>query len=777
MPAQAFIQYAVYVTQAAFGLLLAVSFAVLTRVYDRHFMRLWSWAWAFEAVHVIGGLLSLLVRGPSVGAMNAASVIITFLAQFAGLASGYLLLLGAVSIRREATERVSTCAFGVMVCGVLALCTTFLGPTGLDPDARAFRFFLRVGVVQGIAAACTVATGVLLWQSARERASGAAGLRWSGIAALALGVHRVQYLVISLIAVFGETGAVTQTYYSLLPLVEVVLVAALGIGAGIAMVEEARGSLASATKRQLAAERAARASGASMVSALAAIPDLVAVVDTTASLLAWNPAFEALCASRGGAPPRAQLGLDDVLPALVDGDRWAAHLPQVLLGRNHEFTCTVAADARGPARAFDGSVRPIRDGGTVVGAVLVARDITERQAMEQQLQQAQRLDTVGRLAGGIAHDFNNLLTAILSSTAMARDVLPPDHEALADLQDIQLASERASGLTRQLLAFARRQPVAQEPVRIAAHLSSLERMLSRLAGPSVRLTFASDDDVWPVRVDVPQLEQVVVNLVVNARDAMPDGGSVDVTVCNRVVRDDALRRRDVPNGEYVEVSVQDTGVGIDAETLSHVFEPFFTTKPVGQGTGLGLAMCYGIMRQHRGHVWIESEVGQGTRVVLLLPRHRGAVEPRPIEATLPANVEQALTGAERILLVEDEPQVRTVAARVLRQAGYRVLEATNGRDGVQLARRERGRIDLIVTDVVMPEMGGREMVDLVRVFIPGAAVLFVSGYTAGALSTPTDPAPDAAFLQKPFAPTELLAAVRARLDQGRVASAASEQSA
>jgi nitrogen-specific signal transduction histidine kinase/ActR/RegA family two-component response regulator len=391
--------------------------------------------------------------------------------------------------------------------------------------------------------------------------------------------------------------------------------------------------------------------------------------------------------------------------------------------------------------------------------------VTERRKLEQQLQQSQRLDTVGRLAGGIAHDFNNLLTAILSSAAMARESLPLDHEAQADLQDVQLAGERATQLTRQLLAFARRQPVSQQPIELNERVATMERMLSRLVGPDVALRVTLGEALWHVRADGPQLEQVVVNVVVNARDAMPKGGRLTIRTGNRTLADGSIvLPRPMPAGDYVEIVISDTGSGMDEETLAHVFEPFYTTKPVGQGTGLGLAMCYGIIRQHHGVIWIDSVPGRGTTVNILLPRYEGPL-PAQVErqrSTTPAPV---AVGSETVLLVEDEPQVRAVAARALRAAGYRVLEATNGRDGVQVARRERDAIDLIVSDVVMPEMGGREMVELARQYLPSAAVLFVSGYTAGSFPQPSDDPSANMFLQKPFTPQELLAMVRQVLDR------------
>jgi two-component system, cell cycle sensor histidine kinase and response regulator CckA len=562
---------------------------------------------------------------------------------------------------------------------------------------------------------------------------------------------------------FADLGDFAARLVQLLPLVGALLVSALGIGTAIAMVEDEQQAIRIASERQLIAERVARASGAKLVSALAAVPDLVTVLGPDGRLVAWNPAFESFLQLHEKSAPVVGAFILDTMPG-AEVSMWSARIAELLQGQDQAFE-SVFEHASAPAEYFDVSARPIRDNAEVVGGVIVARAVTERRKLEQQLQQAQRLDTVGRLAGGIAHDFNNLLTAILSSASVAREILPDDHEVQADLADVQLAGERATQLTKQLLAFARRQPVSQQPMELNDRVAAMERMLSRLVGPDVALRVALADELWTVRADGSQLEQVLVNIVVNARDAMPTGGRLTIRTANRTLGDGAiLLPRPMPAGDYVEIVVVDNGSGMDDDTLAHVFEPFYTTKPVGQGTGLGLAMCYGIIRQHHGVIWIESGVGRGTTVYILLPRYDGPMPARS-EASMTTVPTPVNTGTETILLVEDEPQVRAVAARALRSAGYMVLEATNGRDGVQVARRERDAINLIVTDVVMPEMGGKEMVELARQFVPSAAVLYVSGFTAGNFPLAGDDPAANNFLQKPFTPPELLAMVRQVLDR------------
>jgi PAS domain S-box-containing protein len=588
------------------------------------------------------------------------------------------------------------------------------------------------------------------------------GLRWMGIVLLALGIARLVAMAIGLSP--SSVGDLAQGLPQALPLLEILLISALGIGTAIALVEDEQGAIQRAAAREVDAERRARASGASLVSALAAVPDLVAVIDTEARLVSWNPAFATFITRFGSRAPEVGSLVTDVMPGSEAGV-WTARIGDLLRGEDVAFEASFELPGLTPEH-FDVSARPMRDAQEIVGGVIVARDVTERRKLEQQLQQAQRLDTVGRLAGGIAHDFNNLLTAILSSASVARECLPADHEVQADLADVQLAGERATQLTKQLLAFARRQPVSQQPIALNDHVATMERMLSRLVGPDVALRVTLGENLWFVRADGPQLEQVLVNVVVNARDAMPGGGRLTIRTGNRVLEEGAIvLPRPMPTGEYVEIVISDTGSGMDEETLAHVFEPFYTTKPVGQGTGLGLAMCYGIVRQHHGVIWIESAPQRGTTVYILLPRYEGVLPALTVGRPMVPTPAPLSSGTETVLLVEDEPQVRAVAARALRSAGYRVLEATNGRDGVQVARRERDAIDLIVTDVVMPEMGGKEMVELARQFLPSVAVLFVSGYTAGSFPLPSDDPSASRFLQKPFTPQELLAMVRQVLDR------------
>ena len=755
-----FVLFSSVATQAATALLLSCSLYVLGRYYPRYFLRLWAGAWLAESVHVGLGILVVSLRVPGGAPNGAIQNVLSWASQAAGYVHAALLLTGAIALYRRQRDPDRLWIVAVLAASVLALIPTLAVPLDSSAAAVSARLFVRVGVMAVLTGAAAAGAAELI---RRSGAPGAVlGVRWMWWILVLIGLNRLLAAAVATSSLTLSAPAALPALQAL-PLIDILLMAALGIGTAIALVEDEQGATTRRVEREVAAERLSRASDASLVSALAAVPDLVAVVGIDARLLAWNPAFEVFARRHGAAAPSVGLPVLDALPP-ASSSEWSARLTGLLGGEDQVFEGAFEHAELAP-EYFDVSARPMRDGDEIVGGVIVARDVTERRKLEQQLQQSQRLDTVGRLAGGIAHDFNNLLTAILSSTSVAREILPPGHEVQADLADVQLAGERATQLTKQLLAFARRQPVSRQPIDLNERVSSMERMLSRLVGPEVALRVTLGDALWHVRADGPQLEQVLVNVSVNARDAMPGGGRLTVRTANRVVAEgEIVAPRPMPAGDYVEIVISDTGAGMSPDTLAHVFEPFYTTKPVGQGTGLGLAMCYGIIRQHHGVIWIESSPGRGTTVFMLLPRYDG---PLPVKVVRPPSVTptEVARGTESILLVEDEPQVRAVAARALRSAGYRVLEATNGRDGVQVARRERDGIDMIISDVVMPEMGGKEMVELSRQFLPHVAVLFVSGYTAGTFPSSSDDLSASMFLQKPFTPLELLAMVRVVLDR------------
>ncbi|HEX5972103.1 MAG TPA: ATP-binding protein [Gemmatimonadaceae bacterium] len=387
---------------------------------------------------------------------------------------------------------------------------------------------------------------------------------------------------------------------------------------------------------------------------------------------------------------------------------------------------------------------------------------SEKKALEAQFLQAQKMEAVGRLAGGIAHDFNNLLTVIASYSSMALESLRVDDPLHADMKEIRGAAERAARLTRQLLAFSRKQVMRPEMLDLTSMARDMERMLQRLIGEDVTLELKLEPELGIICADPGQVEQVIMNLVVNARDAMPNGGHLVIETSNVAFSTElSMTELGRPAGEYVLLSVTDTGTGMSEATQANLFEPFFTTKGAGVGTGLGLSTVYGIVKQSGGDIHVRSELGRGTSFRIYFPR----AEEREMRHTREMPVPRvSLAGTETILLVEDDASLRQLTARVLRDAGYEVLAPMTPTEAVLAGTHHEGTVDLLLTDVVMPQMTGRTVAELLVQQKPGLKVLYMSGYTdddvvrRGVLATDTE------FLQKPFTPTELLRQVRAVLD-------------
>jgi len=405
-------------------------------------------------------------------------------------------------------------------------------------------------------------------------------------------------------------------------------------------------------------------------------------------------------------------------------------------------------------------------GGQDLGVVAIVRDLTAVRHLEAQLRQAQKMEAVGRLAGGVAHDFNNLLTVITGRSQLLLLKLPPESPLHRDIELIEETAHRASALTRQLLAFSRKQILQPRVVDLNEVVRGMEAMLGRLIAEDIQLTTRLEPTAGCVRADPAQIEQMIVNLIVNARDAMPLGGQLTIET-SRVELDQASAHRQVGvrPGPYVRLVVRDTGVGMDAVTKAHLFEPFFTTKGPGKGTGLGLATVYGIVTQSGGVIGVESEPGQGAVFTIDLPRAEAPAEPRPE----PARPLLAAQGSETVLLVEDEAAVRGLARDILERQGYTVLEAVNGDEALRIGRDHRGPIHLLVTDVVMPHMGGRELADRLTAGRRETKVLYVSGYTDDAILRQGVSQTGMAFLEKPFTAAVLAARVREVLDAASTA--------
>ena len=369
------------------------------------------------------------------------------------------------------------------------------------------------------------------------------------------------------------------------------------------------------------------------------------------------------------------------------------------------------------------------------------------------------MEAVGQLAGGVAHDFNNLLTVILGYSDVLAAKLDPGSLALEELDEIRSAGERAASLTRQLLAFSRQQVLERKVIDVNDLIANIEKMLRRLIGEDIELVTVPDPALRRVFADSGQLEQVIMNLAVNARDAMPRGGKLTLETAN-VELDQAYARAHatVRPGSYVMIAVSDTGVGMNAETLTRIFEPFFTTKERGKGTGLGLATVYGIVKQSGGYVWVYSEAERGTTFKIYLPPAEQGAEVEEATAALPP-----VRGSETVLLVEDEESVRTLSRTILESYGYSVLEAGSGLEALEMVRERGGSIDLLLTDVVMPSMGGADLVTRLQVLRPGIRVLYMSGYTDDTVVRHAHLKQGRVFLQKPFTPETLVRKVREAL--------------
>jgi signal transduction histidine kinase/CheY-like chemotaxis protein len=397
--------------------------------------------------------------------------------------------------------------------------------------------------------------------------------------------------------------------------------------------------------------------------------------------------------------------------------------------------------------------------GRVIGSLGFLSEITQQKRLEQQFRQAQKMEAVGRLAGGVAHDFNNLLTVINGCSALLLDQVRPEDPMHVLLDETLKAGERAADLTRQLLAFSRQQVLKLQRIDLNQSLTAISSMLERLMGEDIELAVQAGPDLWPIQADKGQIDQVMMNLAVNARDAMPEGGTLTITTANYVLEPGMP----VPNpvftpGEYVHVAVRDTGHGMDQDVRSHLFEPFYTTKEEGKGTGLGLATVYGIIKQSSGFIFVDSASGKGTTFDLYFPRY--VEQATAAAAALP----RPRPGGERLLLVEDQHSVRELVCKALEGYGYQVFKAANGEEALRLAAVMPEPVDVLVTDVVMPRLTGPVVAERLRAHWPGLRVLFMSGYTERVKPVFLN-SPGTLFIQKPFLPTELAAQLRRLLDE------------
>jgi PAS domain S-box-containing protein len=514
---------------------------------------------------------------------------------------------------------------------------------------------------------------------------------------------------------------------------------------------------------RLLAEKAARESEARFVSLVQNSSDVITIIGRDGKVTYVSPCIEHIF----GHQPQDLIGLqlreflypDDrerVLAMLADVGKEAGKKASIELRARHRDNSWVDVEA---------VLTNLFDEPSIAGIVVNARQVTERKRAEEalrqseeKLRQAQKMEAVGQLAGGVAHDFNNLLAVIVGyADLLLRRVPADDERSLHQIEEIKKAGERATSLTRQLLAFSRKQVMQPKVLDLNAVVTDLDKMLRRLIGEHIEMQTVLSSKLGSVKADPGQIEQVLMNLAVNARDAMPDGGNLTIETAN-VELDSRYtqKHRPVEPGSYVMIAVSDSGCGMSAELQSRIFEPFFTTKDKGKGTGLGLSTVYGIVKQSNGSIWVYSEPGKGTTFKIYLPR---VDEPAPL---VEASVEKStkLKGTETVLLVEDEEAVRHLAQEVLKSNGYRVLDASNGNEAVRVAEQHQGVIDLMLTDVVMPQLGGRELAEKLSVTRPDMRVLYMSGYTDDAIVHHGVLDGRAAFLEKPFAPDALALKVR-----------------
>jgi two-component system, cell cycle sensor histidine kinase and response regulator CckA len=403
----------------------------------------------------------------------------------------------------------------------------------------------------------------------------------------------------------------------------------------------------------------------------------------------------------------------------------------------------------------------VDESGQVLGVASLVQDVTERVALEERLRQSQKMEAVGRLAGGVAHDFNNLLTVIMGYSQILTDGLPVASRLKDATTQIRAAADRAAGITRQLLAFSRKQVLSPRVIDLNEIMLNLDTMLRRLIGEDIEVLTVPGRELGAVKADPGQIEQVIMNLVLNARDAMPNGGKITLETENMELDESYAREHEpLQPGRYVMLAVSDTGTGMSPDTQAHIFEPFFTTKEVGKGTGLGLSMVYGIVKQSGGYIWVYSEPGRGTSFKIYLPQVDQLTEAIALEKR-PASVPR---GTETILLVEDDAQLRALTSSVLIHCGYKVLSAAGTEEGLALCRKNYCDIHLLVTDVIMPGMNGRQLAEQVKQISPSTRILYVSGYTSNAIVHYGVLDPGLRFLPKPFSLAALVAKVREVLD-------------
>jgi len=479
--------------------------------------------------------------------------------------------------------------------------------------------------------------------------------------------------------------------------------------------------------------------------------DMIAVVDTQGQRLYNSPSYQKMLGYS-----QEELGKTSAFEQIHEDDRKAVvdaanDARRTGMGRTVEYRIR-HKDGRWLTLESTASVVRNRDG-EVEKLVIVNRDITARKQLEEQLYRSQKMEAIGRLSGGVAHDFNNLLGLMIGYSEALQERIPPDDPYREAVDEIQNAGKRAAALTQQLLAFSRKQVLEPRILNLNTIILDVEKMLRRLLGEDIEMQLVLSPNTCAVKADRSQIEQVVLNLVVNARDATPNGGKLIIETGNwELDRSTVLRHPYVIPGPYAMLKVTDTGCGMDAELQSHIFEPFFTTKEKGKGTGLGLATAYGVIKQSGGYIWVDSEVGKGTTFRIYLPEVSAAAETIPEEKVVPRVAPECRT----ILIVEDERSLRKLTRKTLSDAGHKVFEAGDASEALELSWKTKVGIDLLLTDVIMPGMSGKKLADIMVTERPGIGVLYMSGYADGEIATHGILEEGTAILRKPFTRDQLM---------------------